>query len=92
MSISVSAITNSTSFLTKALTGNKSGFTNNTLEDMNSGEQLLFIFVLFTLIYFSMYLGGLVFNMSVVKIFQSVKKVSTLDFFGLFIVSHMLFC
>ena len=39
-----------------------------------------------------MYLGGLVFNMSVVKIFPSVKKVSTLDFFGLYIVLHMLFC
>ena len=92
MSISVSAITNSTAFLTNALTGNKSAFTNNTMEEMNSGEQLLFMFVLFTLIYFSMYLGGLVFNMSVVKIFPSVKKVSTLDFFGLYIVLHMLFC
>jgi hypothetical protein len=92
MASSVSAITNGTSFLTNALTGNKSGFTNNTIEDMNSGEQLLFIFVLFTLIYLSMYLGSLVFNMSVVKIFPSVKKVSTLDFFGLYIVLHMLFC
>jgi hypothetical protein len=92
MASSVSAFTNATAYLTKALTGNKAGFTNNTIEDMNSGEQLLFIFVLFTLIYFSMYLGGLVFNMSVVKIFPSVKKVSTLDFFGLYIVIHMLFC
>ena len=92
MAISVSAITNGSAFLTKALTGNKAAFSNYTMEEMNSGEQLLFIFVLFTLIYFTMYLGGLVFNMSVVKIFPSVKKVSTLDFFGLYIVLHMLFC
>ena len=59
---------------------------------MNGGQQLLFMFVLFVLIYFTMYLGGMIFNMSVVKIFPSVKKVSTMDFFGLYIVLHLLFC
>ena len=39
MASSVSAFTNATAYLTKALTGNKSGFTNNTIEDMNSGNN-----------------------------------------------------
>ena len=92
MSFLVSTITNITSFLTNALSGNKSGFTNNTMEQMNTGDYLLFLFVLFTLLYFTMFIGSLIFNMSVVNIFPSVKKVSTLDFLGLYIVLHMLFC
>ena len=92
MGNSVSAFTNASSFLTNTLTGNKAPFTNNTMEDMNNGEQLLFMFVLFTLIYVNMYIGGVIFNMSIVKILPSVKKVSTMDFLGLYIVLHMLFC
>ena len=42
--------------------------------------------------YLIMLLGTFVFNTSVVKIFPSVKKVSILDFFGLYIVLHLLLC
>ena len=71
----------------------KEPFTNNqNMEDMNGGQQLLFIFVLFVLIYFTMFLGAIIFNMSVVKIFPSVKQVTTMDFFGLYVVLHLLFC
>ena len=65
---------------------------NSNINEMNSGQQLLFLFILFVLIYFTMFIGSLIFNVSIVKIFPSVKKVSTVDFFGLYIVLHMLFC
>jgi hypothetical protein len=91
MTLSVDALTNATKMLTNSLT-NKSPFSNQSIEEMNGGQQLLFIFVLFVLIYFTMYLGGMIFNMSVVKIFPSVKQVSTMDFFGLYVVLHLLFC
>ena len=91
MTLSVDALTNATKMLTNSLT-NTSAFSNQSIEEMNGGQQLLFIFVLFVLIYFTMYLGSMIFNMSVVKIFPSVKKVSTMDFFGLYVVLHLLFC
>jgi hypothetical protein len=91
MTLSVDALTNATKMLTNSLT-NTSAFSNQSIEEMNGGQQLLFIFVLFVLIYFTMYLGAMIFNMSVVKIFPSVKQVSTMDFFGLYVVLHLLFC
>ena len=91
MALTISALTNATKIVSNTLT-NKAPFTNQGVEDMDGGQQLLFIFVLFVLIYFTMYLGGMIFNMSIVKIFPSVKRVTTMDFFGLYIVLHLLFC
>ena len=62
------------------------------LPPMTTGQIIIYFFILFVLLYFIMFIGSLVFNMSIVKIFPSVKKVSTIDFFGLYIVSHLLFC
>ena len=90
--LSVSAISNTASTLLGAVSGNKSGFKNYSMDEMNSGQQLLFIFILMILIYFTMFLGAMIFNTSVVKIFPSVNQVSTMDFFGLYIVLHLLFC
>ena len=73
----------------------KAPFTNQgseNLENMSTGQLILFFFILTILLYIIMYLGAIIFNISVVKIFSSVKKVSTLDFFGLYIVTHLLFC
>jgi hypothetical protein len=95
MSLSVSALSNATKIVSNILSPvtTKAPFTNyQNMEDMNGGQQLLFIFVLFVLIYFTMFLGAIIFNMSVVKIFPSVKQVTTMDFFGLYIVLHLLFC
>ena len=91
MSLSISALTNATKIVSNTLT-NKAAFTNQGVEDMNGGQQLLFIFVLFVLMYFTMFLGSMIFNISVVKIFPSVKQVTTMDFFGLYVVLHLLFC
>ena len=65
---------------------------NKGIDNMNSGQGFVFFIILILLIYLTMMLGAFVFNTSVVKIMPSLKKVTTLDFFGLYIVIHLLFC
>ncbi len=93
MTLSVSSIQSMTNSISNTLSG-KSAFTNNntTLEEMSFGQQIIYFFVLFIIIYFVMFIGSVIFNDSVVKIFPGVKKVNTTDFLGLYIVLHMLFC
>jgi hypothetical protein len=93
MTVSVSSIQSMTNSISNKLSG-KSAFTNNntTLEEMSFGQQIVYLFVLFIIIYFVMFIGSLIFNDSVVKIFPGVKKVNTIDFLGLYIVLHILFC
>jgi hypothetical protein len=75
-----------------------SPFTNNgmvginSMDKMSTGQYILFLLILFFLLYLTMWIGAFVFNTSVVKIFPSTKKVTALDFFGLYIVIHLLFC
>ena len=93
MTLSVSSIQSMANGISNTLSG-KSAFTNNndTLEEMFFGQQLIYFFVLFIIIYFVMFIGSVIFNDSVVRIFPGVKKVNTTDFLGLYIVLHMLFC
>ena len=93
MTLSVSSIQSMTNTITNTLSG-KSAFTNNnaTLEEMSFGQQLIYFIVLFAIIYFVMFIGSIIFNDSVVRIFPGVKKITTTDFLGLYIVLHMLFC
>ena len=65
---------------------------NQDMQDMNFGQFVLFCLIFFTLLYITMYLGAIIFNVSIVKIFPSVKRVSTIDFFGLYVILHILFC
>ena len=70
-----------------------SKFSNkNSIDNMDADQGILFFIILIILIYLTMWLGSLIFNMSVVKIFPSIKKVNTLDFFGLYIIIKILFC
>jgi hypothetical protein len=70
-----------------------SKFSNkNTIDNMDTEQGILFFIILILLIYFTMWLGALIFNMSVIKICPSIKKVTTLDFLGLYIVIKILFC
>ena len=93
MTLSVSSIQSMANSISNTLSG-KSAFTNNndTLDNMTFGQQLVYFFVLFVIIYFVMFIGSVIFNDSVVKIFPGVKKVNTTEFLGLYIVLHMLFC
>jgi len=96
MALSVDMLLGAANIVTKAT--QKAPFTNNGaqgmkgVEDMNFGEFILFCLIFFTLLYLTMYLGSLIFNVSIVKIFPSVKRVSTIDFFGLYVILHILFC
>ena len=73
-----------------------SSFRNNTsiddINNMNTGQVIIYFMILIFLIYLTMWIGTFIFNTSVVKIFPSIKKINTLDFFGLYIVLHLLFC
>jgi len=90
MSSPFSSIVNISSSIQKALT--PSHFANQNPNEMTLG-QILYFYVVFALVlYLTMWIGSFVFNTSVVKIFPSVKKVSILDFFGLYIVLHLLMC
>ena len=88
-----SLISASNMFATSIATATtKSNFTNYNMQEMDGNQLLLFLFILLILIYLTMFLGGMIFNLSIVKVFPSVKRVSTLDFFGLYVVLHILFC
>jgi len=93
MTLSVSSIQSMANGISNTLSG-KSAFTNNndTLEEMSFGQQLIYFFVLFIIIYFVMFIGSIFFNESIVRIFPGVKKINYQDFFNLYIVLHMLFC
>ena len=93
----ISSVLDGVDFIATTITNAtiKSPFTNQgteNLQDMSSGQYLIYFLILILLLYFIMFIGALVFNISIVKIFPSVKKVSTLDFFGIYIVIHLLVC
>ena len=70
-----------------------SKFSNkNSIDNMDADQGILFFIILIILIYLTMWIGAFIFNMTVIKIFPSTKKVTTLDFFGLYIVIKILFC
>jgi hypothetical protein len=85
-----SSIVNISSSIEKALT--PSHFANQNPNEMSLGQTFFSFIILGLVVYLTMWLGSFVFNTSVVKIFPSVKKASILDFFGLYIVLHLLMC
>jgi len=78
--------------IAEAVNPTKASFTNNNMAESYANQGFLFYIILILLILLIMWIGSFVFNESVVKIFPSTKKVSTLEFFGLYIVIHLLFC
>ena len=97
MPYNVNSVLSGVNFIATTITNatTKSPFTNQgseNLENMTTGQLILFFFILTLLLYFIMLIGAIIFNISVVKIFPSIKKVSTIDFLGLYIVTHLLFC
>ena len=96
MVMSISALSSVADAMSKKTIGT---FTNNNMSGMygsgsspNTGKIILFYLIFFLLLYLTMMIGAFIFNVSVIKVFPSIKKISTLDFFGLYIVLHMLFC
>ena len=57
-----------------------------------SGSQLFtFIIVFLISVWLLMFIGALIFNSSIPRIFPSVRKITMLEFFGLYLVCHILF-
>lgn len=62
------------------------------LANMTTSEWILFTIIYFILLFFIMWIGSFIFNESVVKVAPSLKRISPYDFFGLYIITHLLFC
>ena len=100
MALSVDMLLNAANIVTTATTAvtKQAAFTNQGMQgnqgvqDMNFGQFMLFCLIFFILLYLTMYLGSLIFNVTIVKMFPTIKRVSTLDFFGLYVILHILFC
>ena len=78
--------------------GSKQGFDNvismsndKEISKMASGQLLIFIIVFVISIWFLMLIGSWVFNSSIPRIIPSVRKITVIEFFGLYIVCHILF-
>ena len=93
MSLTVEALTNCASYVSNAMT--KSPFQNAGVMPVGSmtlGQFILFVIIYLALLYLIMWVGAFIFNASVVKVVPALKKASVLDFFGVYIISQMLFC
>lgn len=90
--------------LASALPGGKSikqpfanvnpNYTNNLAIDiysMSGGELLTFIIVFALSVWLLMFLGSWIFNTSIPRIIPGIKKISVIEFFGLYIICHILF-
>ena len=83
------------SSLIAQLPSGKSNFNNVSNYDMNDmsfGQWCIFTIVFLTLLFILMFLGTMIFNLTIPKIVPSIQKVKTIDFFGLYVILHILFC
>jgi hypothetical protein len=98
----VSAISSMVSSIPTSAAGGqlKQGFANimsarngndNDLSGMTSGQVFTFVLVFILSVWLLMFLGAWVFNISIPNIIPAVKKITVLEFFGLYIVCHILF-
>jgi hypothetical protein len=90
MSLAADTMKNTAAYITNMLS--PSPFTNSgDVSNMNAGQFILFLIILFLVVYIMMWIGARIFNNTVVVIMPSIKRVTVLQFFGLTIVLHMLF-
>lgn len=78
--------------------GSKQGFANvismsndKDIVNMTSGQLLTFILVFVLSVWLLMLIGAWIFNSSIPRIIPSVRKITVLEFFGLYLVCHILF-
>ena len=65
---------------------------NADMSNMTAEQWVMFFIVFIALLFILMFLGAIVFNMTIPKIIPSIRKVSTVEFFGLYVILHILFC
>ena len=61
------------------------------LASMSAGQMMVFVIIFALSVWLLMFLGAWVFNTSIPKIIPAVKNITVLEFFGLYIVCHILF-
>ena len=78
--------------------GSKQGFSNimsmsndKDMTNITSGQLLTFIIVFMISVWLLMFIGAWVFNTSIPHIIPAVRKITVLEFFGLYLVCHILF-
>ena len=61
------------------------------IASMSGGQMFTFIIVFVLSVWLLMFLGAWVFNTSIPRIIPGIKKITMLEFFGLYIICHILF-
>ena len=61
------------------------------IASMSGGQMFTFIIVFVLSVWLLMFLGAWEFNTSIPRIIPGIKKITMLEFFGLYIVCHILF-
>jgi hypothetical protein len=61
------------------------------ISNMSTGQIITFILVFLLSIWILMCIGASIFNTTIPKIIPSIGKVTIMQFFGLYIVTHILF-
>jgi hypothetical protein len=90
MSTVLNSIATSVAKLSSAI--GVSRFEDINQDKMTFSQWVIFIAVFLLLLFILMFLGTIVFNNTNPKIIPSIRKVNTSEFFGLYVILHILFC
>lgn len=69
-----------------------SRFEDISQDNLTFNQWVVFIVVFLLLLFILMFLGTIVFNLTIPNIVPSIRKVKTSEFFGLYVILHILFC
>ena len=64
---------------------------NVNFSSMSTSQFIIYIVFFLLSIWISMFIGTWIYNSSIPKIIPSLGKISTMNFFGLYILTHILF-
>ncbi len=85
------ALVSSISSLVASIAPGKQGFTTSIeLNTISSNNMITFILIFILSVWILMLLGTWIFNNTIPKLIPSIRKASVLEFFGLYIVLHIL--
>lgn len=90
MSMALNSLATSIAKLSSA-TG-VSRFEDINQDKMTFSQWVIFVAVFLLLLFILMFLGTIIFNSTIPKIIPSIRKVKTSEFFGLYVILHILFC
>lgn len=90
MSMALNSLATSIAKLSSATSVSK--FEDINQDKMTFGQWVIFVAVFLLLLFILMFLGTIIFNSTIPKIIPSIRKVKTSEFFGLYVILHILFC